>query len=63
MRIVDEGEKKRKNEKEKIISFIVTTDIVASRPPERRPTGMPTAHANFDVAWPYSQLPVQKEDL
>ena len=26
--------------------FILANDIVASRPPKRRPTGTPTAHAN-----------------
>ena len=42
MRKVDDGEKK---EKEKIMTFIVATKVVASRPPERRPTGTPTARA------------------
>ena len=43
MRKVDDREN-RKNEK--IMSFIVPTNIVASRPPERQPTGRPTACAN-----------------
>ena len=30
----------------KIIMFIVATNVIASRPPEHRPTGTPTAHAN-----------------
>ena len=42
MRKVDNGEKKKKS---KIISFIVATNVVASRPPECRPTGTPTACA------------------
>ena len=28
--------------------FIVATNVIASRPPERRPTGMPHARANKD---------------
>ena len=28
------------------MTFIVATNIVASRPPERRPTGTPSARAN-----------------
>ena len=27
----------------------MATNAVASRPPERRPTGTPTVHANFEV--------------
>ena len=50
MRKVDDREKKKKKrkekkEKEKIMTFIVATNIVASRPPERRPTGTPYARA------------------
>ena len=37
------GEKKRK----KIMAEIVATNVVASRPPERRPTATPTARANL----------------
>ena len=33
---------------EKIMTFIVATNVVASRPPKRRQTGMPHALANFD---------------
>ena len=42
MRKVDYREKKRK----KIMSFLVATNVVASRLPERRPTGTPHARAN-----------------
>ena len=38
------NEMKWKKEK-KIKSFLVATNVVASRPPERRPTGTPTARA------------------
>ena len=38
MRKVDDGEKRRKR-----MAFIVATNVIASRPPERRPTG--TLHA------------------
>ena len=31
----------------KIMMFIVATIVVASQPPERGPTGTPTAHANY----------------
>ena len=41
MRKVDDGEEK----KEKIMTFIVATNVIASRPPERRPTGTPHARA------------------
>ena len=37
MRKVDDG--KRKEKKEKINSFLVATNVVVSRPAERRPTG------------------------
>ena len=48
MRKVDDGEEKReKKEKEKRMTFIVATNIVASRPPERRPTGTPHARAKI----------------
>ena len=29
------------------MSFLVATNVVASRPPERRPTGTPHARANW----------------
>ena len=34
-------------EKKKIKTFIVATNLVASRPPKRRPTGTSTARANI----------------
>ena len=46
MRKVDDGEKK-KEKKEKKMTFIVATNVIASRPPERRPTGTPHARANI----------------
>ena len=36
---------KRKKRKEKIMSFLVATNVVASRPAERRPTGTPHTRA------------------
>ena len=44
MRKGDDGGKKGK--KGKIKMFLVATNVVASRPPERRPTATPTARAN-----------------
>ena len=45
MRTVDDGKKeKRKKRKEKII---VATNVVASWPPDRRPTGTPHACAKI----------------
>ena len=41
------GEWKMEKNGGKIMTFIVATDVVVSRPPERRPTGTPTARANF----------------
>ena len=60
MRKVDNGEKKGGEWiiKKIIISEIVATDVVASRPHERQPTGMPTARANYDL-----QVQVQVHDL
>ena len=46
-RKVDNGEKKRKK---KIMTFIVATNVVASRTPERRPTGMPHSRANYSYS-------------
>ena len=43
MRKVDDGKKRK--EKKKIMSFLVATNVVASRPPERQPTGTPHARA------------------
>ena len=51
MRKVDDGEekkrkkRKRKEKRNKIMTFIVATNVIASRPPERRPTGTPHARA------------------
>ena len=63
MRKVDDGEKKKKKKrkkKKKIMTFIVATNVVASRPPERRPTGTPHARAkkigpieNFQERFPF----------
>ena len=49
MREVDDGGKKRKKKKKKkkIMTFIVATNVVASQPPERRPTGTPHARAKI----------------
>ena len=48
MRKVDDGEEKRK--KEKIMTFIVATNVIASRPPKRRPTGPLHARAKkYDI--------------
>ena len=46
MRKGDDAEKK--NGVEKIMMRIVATNVVASRPPERRPTGTTTARANTE---------------
>ena len=43
MRKVDNGEEKKIKKK---MMFIVATNVIASRLPERRPTGTPHAHAN-----------------
>ena len=40
-KVDDEEEKIKEKKKEKIMTFIVATNIIASRPPERRPTGTP----------------------
>ena len=48
MKKVANGEKKRKRGADrKIMAEIVTTNIVARRPPEDGPTGTPTAHAKI----------------
>ena len=44
MRKGDDGEEKN-GKKKKIMRKIVATNVVASRPPERRPTATPTARA------------------
>ena len=40
------GRNGENGEEKKIITFLVATNVVVSRPPEHRPTGMPTALAN-----------------
>ena len=40
----------------KIMTFIVATNIVASRLPERRPTGTPHARANWPPGAPLVQI-------
>ena len=48
LRKVDDGEKrKERKEKENRMSFIVATNVIASRPHEHRSTGTPHARANF----------------
>ena len=48
MRKVDNGEKKWvENTNGKIMTEIVATNVVASQPPERQPTAMPIARANY----------------
>ena len=44
MRKADDGERKKEKKKKRKL-FIVATNVVASRPPEPRPTGMPHARA------------------
>ena len=46
MRKGDDGEKKEEEKKKKIKTFLVATNVVASRLPERRPTATPAARAN-----------------
>ena len=48
MRKGDDGETggKKRGKKKKIKTFLVATNVVASRPPERRPTGTVTVRAN-----------------
>ena len=49
MRKVEDGEEKKR--KEKIITFIVATNVIASRPHERQPTGTPDTRANKIFMW------------
>ena len=44
MKKVDNEKKKKR--KENNVAFLVATNIVASRPPKRQPTGTPHARAN-----------------
>ena len=66
MRKVDDAEKRikgkqKKKEKEKII--IVATNVVASRPPERRPTGTPHARANCVASLSIDSWPPERKDI
>ena len=45
MRKGDNGEKKNGGKNGKRQTFLEATNVVASGPPERRPTGTPTARA------------------
>ena len=64
MKKVADGEKqgklgkkeKKEQRKQKIMTFIVATNVVASRPPKRRPTGTPHARANFVFHSPQKTL-------
>ena len=42
------GKKEKKGKK--IMTFLLATNVVASRPPEQRPTGTATARANTILA-------------
>ena len=53
MRKVDDGEEKEK-EKKKKRKFIVATNVIASRPPKRRPTG--TGKSSVNAAKDSKQL-------
>ena len=41
--------RKKEEKRKKIMTFIVATNVVASRTPERQPTGKPHACANSDL--------------
>ena len=45
--IHSQKEKKTGEKEKKKMMFLVATNVVASRPPERRPTGTPHAYAIF----------------
>ena len=47
MRKGSDGEEKKEK---KIMAEIVATNVVASRPPERRPTSTPTARAKNPIS-------------
>ena len=38
------------------MSFLVATNVIASRPPERRPTGTPHARANCIATTSFKQI-------
>ena len=48
-----------KKKEKKIKTFLVATNVVASRPPERRPTATPTAHAKIMVKKAVHHRPCQ----
>ena len=50
--------RKKERKEKKIMTFIVATNVIASRPPERRPTGTPHARAN----WKYLSCVKQYQD-
>ena len=63
MRKVDDGKKRKRK---KIMSFIVATNVVSSRPPERRSTGTPHARANFsgcELLWDSRVKKLKKEKV
>ena len=51
MRKVDNGEKRKykRKKRDKIMLFVVATNVVPSQPPKRQPTGVPIASANMFV--------------
>ena len=58
MRKGDDNEEEKK--KKKIKTFLVATNVVASRPPERRPTATPTARAKMMVIGSHGWYFMQK---
>ena len=40
----------------KIMAFVVATNVVASQPPERQPTGTPTTHARMAKKWHFGTM-------
>ena len=56
-KVDDKGGKNEKKQEKKIMLFIVATNIVASRPPERRLTGTPIACANSFIQLPLPPMP------
>ena len=51
MRKVDDGEKKKKEEKKENNDVYSGHYVIASRLPERRPTGTPHARANTHILY------------
>ena len=57
MRKGDDREKrKEKKRKKKIKTFLVATNVIASQPPARRPTGTPTARVNSVLIFAISNI-------